>query len=184
MPRVCCFDQFADHLEVAELLDRDVLQQVADARLRAVERLHPIGAAPPSARRWRRRIAAAGTGAYAGSGFRTSTGTISSLRWKNIDNLLLQGPGPLAERGDAAFPWVRNPRCDGAFAIARSSKTGSAERVTMRGGKRPGRRWLAGSFGKFLSQNLRFCVARLSRNREPSLHSGTGPALLSRATAV
>ena len=35
-------DQFADHLEMAELLHRDVLQHVADARVLDVERLHPV----------------------------------------------------------------------------------------------------------------------------------------------
>ena len=34
--------QFADHFEVAELLDRDVLKHVADAGVLDVERLHPI----------------------------------------------------------------------------------------------------------------------------------------------
>ena len=35
-------DQLSDHLKVAELLDRDVLQHVADAGVLDVERLHPI----------------------------------------------------------------------------------------------------------------------------------------------
>ena len=35
-------DQFADHFEVAEFLDRDVLKHVADAGVLDVERLHPI----------------------------------------------------------------------------------------------------------------------------------------------
>ena len=35
-------DQLSNHLKVAELLDRDVLQHVADAGVLDVERLHPI----------------------------------------------------------------------------------------------------------------------------------------------
>ena len=35
-------DQLSDHLKMAELLDRDVLQHVADAGVLDVERLHPI----------------------------------------------------------------------------------------------------------------------------------------------
>ena len=38
---VCC-DELSNHLKVAELLDRDVLQHVADAGVLDVERLHPI----------------------------------------------------------------------------------------------------------------------------------------------
>ena len=41
-PARVLFDQLAHHLEVAELLHRDVLQQIANPRLRAVERLDPI----------------------------------------------------------------------------------------------------------------------------------------------
>ena len=35
-------DQLADHFEMAEFLDRDVLQHVADAGVLDVERLHPV----------------------------------------------------------------------------------------------------------------------------------------------
>ena len=35
-------DQFADHLKMAEFLDRDVLKHVADAGVLDVERLHPV----------------------------------------------------------------------------------------------------------------------------------------------
>jgi len=35
-------DEFADHFQVAELLDSDVLEQLADAGLWAVEGLHPV----------------------------------------------------------------------------------------------------------------------------------------------
>jgi len=36
-------DHASDHLEMAELLDGDILQHVADRRLLDVERLRPIG---------------------------------------------------------------------------------------------------------------------------------------------
>ena len=35
-------DQLSNHLKMTELLDRDVLQHVADAGVLDVERLHPI----------------------------------------------------------------------------------------------------------------------------------------------
>src|SRR5689334_24434109 len=35
-------DQFADHFEVAKLLDRDVLQHIADRSIFDVEGLHPV----------------------------------------------------------------------------------------------------------------------------------------------
>jgi hypothetical protein len=35
-------DQLADHLQMAEFLDRDILQHVADARVLDMEGLHPI----------------------------------------------------------------------------------------------------------------------------------------------
>src|ERR1700722_17594587 len=35
-------DQFADHFEMAEFLDGDVLKHVADASILDMERLHPI----------------------------------------------------------------------------------------------------------------------------------------------
>ena len=39
---VCCAISFANHLKMAEFLDRDVLQHVADAGVLDVEGLHPV----------------------------------------------------------------------------------------------------------------------------------------------
>jgi hypothetical protein len=52
-------DQLADHFRMAEFLDRDVLEHVADASVLDMERLHPI-ATPPSVRLWLLQIAREG----------------------------------------------------------------------------------------------------------------------------